>query len=267
MKLAIIYLISLLCLTTSFIDTNNPRNVITTDDCKAILDSGNIFIQTSEFGLNTKPTINDPERSHRLDMWLRELPFKSLTCLLESDNISLKALGYLYAAMYQNDTLVNKYSYLLKDTTTIQLYMADGSVSPKIKLGQFLSIMSDKIKKDKDNLAKRPEIENIVSEFIKQYASYPNSYRPISFPRFSMGSDNEGGPVHFSIQHEYEIKNNQGKTETVISAFVLDKNLRINIIEKDSSSYLEAFPPKLEYWFKSFGRKLNKKDSVDLKLW
>ena len=266
MKLSFFYLISFCCLITSFISIKTNDASTSSDSCQAIRDSANIFVQTGEFAVNTKPTIEDPQRHLILDKWLQSLSFKDLRCLLESANVSLKTLGFIYGAISHSDSLYKTYSHLLSDTTTVQLFMTDGTISPKIKLGELLSSMSQGIKKDKSNFAKRPEIENIVSAFIKQYATYPNSYKPISFPLFRMGSDNQGGPYFFSIRHEYEIKNNEGKTERVISAFVLDEDLRINVIEKDSSSYSDAFPPKLGSWLNHFGRKLNKKDSLTLNL-
>ena len=266
MKLQCIILVLLFHLSTSFFSTKPLRGLVYVGDCQTIIDSANIFIQTSEFAVNTKPTMTDPERNLRLDNWLTSLSFRSLTCLLESDNISLKTLGFIYGANFHSDSLYKNYSHLLTDTTTIQLFMADGTRSPKVELGKFLSAMSQKLKVDNDNFAKRPEIENIVSGFIKQYAMHPNSYKPISFPYFSMGSDNDGGPRHFGIRHEYELKNNEGKTEKVISAFVLDKGLKVNVIEKDSSTYISASPPKLDYWLKRFGRKLTNGDSLTLGL-
>ena len=235
------------------------------DDCRSILDSATILIQTSEWAVNTKPTIKDQEKNLRIDKWLQKQSFENLTCLLENDNVALKVLGFVYAANLHRDSLFNNYSYLLRDTTTVQLFMADGTSSPKIKLGELLSGMAQTIKEDKDNFAKRPEVEGIVSAFIRQYSTYPNSYKPIAFPYFSMGSDNKG-VSGFNIRHDYEIKNNAGKIVRVVSAFVLDKNLKINVIEKDSTSYSYSYPPKLDYWLKEFGRKLNKNDSLLLKL-
>ena len=80
-----------------------------------------------------------------------------------------------------------------------------------------------------------------------------------------MGSDNEG-LSNFKISHDYEIKNNEGKNVRVVSAFVFDKYLKLNVIEKDSSSYISSYPPKLDYWLKEFGRHLIKSDSLTLRL-
>jgi hypothetical protein len=265
MKLQYICLIFFCCVSASFVTTRDLVLLNISDDCQTIIDSAKIFVQTSEFAVNEKPTIKDPDRNLRLDKWLRMLSFKNLTCLLENKNISVKATGFMYGLNFHRDSLLKNYSYLLADTTSVQLFMTDRSTSPKMKFGELLSVLIQKIKEDNDNFAKRPEIEDLVSAFIRQYSTYPNTYKPISFPYFSMGSD-DTGLNDYKIHHEYEIKNNEGVNVRVVSAFVLDKNLKINIIEKDSTSYSYSYPPKLNYWFKEFGRNLNKDDSLTLEL-
>ena len=265
MKIFSTLLISLFCFTNSFISQKYSNSSFNNEDCQSIVDSANIYNLTSEEAINVIPTIKDNERKLRLDKWLQQLSFQSLTCLLESKNVSLKVLGFMYAALNHSDSLYKKYSYLLKDTTGVQFFTANGTSGPKIKLGELLSQLTQGIKEDNKNLAKEPEIKKMVSAFIKKYATFPKTYKPISFPYFSMGSDNEG-LTGFNVRHEYEIKNNEAKMVRVVSAFAIDKNLRITVIEKDSTSYGSAYPPKLDYWFKEFGRKLNKKDSTALML-
>jgi hypothetical protein len=261
MKFLTVFIAILICITTSFVSTHNINN----GDCQTIVDSANAFIQTSESAINTKPTIKDNQRNLRLDKWLQKLSFNEFRCLLENKSISLKAIGFIYAANFHSDSLLKNYPYLLTDTTTVQFFNAYENTSPKMKLGELLSMMTQKIKEDKDNFARRPEIEESVSAFIKKYSTYPDMYRPYSFPDFSMGSDNEG-LSHFKISHDYEIKNNEGKNVKVTNAFVFDRNLALNVIEKDSSSYISSYPPKLDYWLKEFGRHLTKSDSLTLRM-
>jgi hypothetical protein len=265
MKFQYIYFGFAFLLFTSFLPTKSLIVLKFSDDCRTIIDSAKIFLKTSEFAINEKPTLKDSERNLRLDKWLQKLSFKNMTCLLDNENISVKVLGFMYAADFHRDSLLKYYSYLFTDTTAVQLFTTDGKISPKIKLGEILSIMTKKIKENNDDFARRPEIEKIVSAFIRQYSTYPSTYKPILFPYFSMGSDNEG-LKDYKIHHEYEINNNEGANVRVVSAFVLDKNLIINIIEKDSTTFSYSYPPKLGYWLKEFGKKLSKSDSVTLKL-
>ena len=219
MKLQHAFFILLCFVLTSFIQIDNFSGLNTNDGCKTIIDSAKIFIQTSEVAINIKPTIRDSERNLRLDKWLQKLSFKNLSCLLDNEDVSLKSIGFLYAINNHTDSLLNNYSYLLADTSAVELYMTDGSKSPKRKLGEFLSIMARQTKKDKDNFAKRPEVEEAVSMFIKKYSAYPTTYQPHSFADFSIGSDNRG-LTNFKINHDYEIKNNEGKNERVFNVCV-----------------------------------------------
>jgi hypothetical protein len=261
MKFLAIFTAIVLCITTSFVPTQNINSV----HCQTIVDSAYAFIQTSESAINTRPTTKDNERNLRLEKWLKKLSFKDLRCLLDNKSISLKATGFIYAASSHADSVLKNYSSLLTDTTTVQFFMADGGASPKLKLGELLSMMMQKVNEDNDNFARRPEIEKTVSAFIKSYATYPSTYKPHSFPEFSMLSDNKG-LSDFKISHDYEIKNNEGKNLRVLSVFVFDKNLRLTVIEKDSSSDVYSSPPQLDYWLKEFGRQLTTSDSSTLRL-
>jgi hypothetical protein len=262
MKFITFFIAILLCITTSFVSTqsNNSYN------CQTIVDSANALIHTSEKAINTKPTINNRQRSFRIDNWLQKLSFKEFRCLLDNESISIKAIGFMYAASFHGDSLLKNYQYLLTDTTTVQFFYASGNTGPKFKLGELLSMVVQKIKEDKDNHERRPEIEGTVSAFIKKYSTYPDSYRPHLFPCFSIGSGDQG-INYFKVTHDYEIINNEGKNVRVVNAFVFDKNLRLNLIEKDSCFDISIYPPKLNYWLKEFGRQLSKSDSLTLGLW
>jgi hypothetical protein len=259
-SLGLLFLIS-----TSFIEHKSFIYVDSDLNCQTIIDSAKKLIQTGDFSINIKPTINDNSLSLRLDKWFQSLSFKNLTCLLNSDNVSIKFLGFTYAAALHRDSLIKNYSFLLNDTTSVQIYMA-GKPGAKMKLGELLSTLLQNIKKDNDNFARRPEIEKIVSKFITQYSTYPDTYKPISFPYFSMTAETPDDLPTFNIRHEYELKNNEGKIQHVISAFVFDSKLNINVIERDSTSFISSYPPKLESWLKEFGRQLTKDDSLALRI-
>jgi hypothetical protein len=266
MKLKNILLGLIFIFSASFICINPSLNKKTDINCQTIIDSASILIQTGDFGINIKPTIDDNNLSLRLDKWFRSLSFKNLTCLLNNENLSYKFLGATYAAMFHQDSLIKNYSYLLSDTTSVQIYMARGQVSPKMKFGELISTLIQGVKKDDENFARRPEIEKKVSKFITEYSTYPTTYKPISFPYFSMSSENLNEHLAYNIRHAFDLKNNAGKLQRVTYAFVLDSMLRINVIEKDSSSFTFSYPSKLEDWFKEFGRKLTKNDSLSLGL-
>lgn len=260
----IIFFIGLLGLTQSF-NNHKSGNTPSKDQCQVVLDSAKVLIETGDFSINWKVNEIDKERQFRISKWFEVRSYADLSCLLKSNNKLHQFYGYMYAAMFHKDSLKNNYADILQDTTSVQYNSENGLVDIKMTLGKLLQGMSKQLAKDQENGNKRPEIESRVSSFIKSYSSYPETYKPISFPYFSMGSDNTG-LTNFNIRHEYQIKNNNGRIVTVTSAFVLDPKLAINVIEQDSSSFISTYPPMLEGWFKDYGRPLNPIDSVKLKI-
>lgn len=252
-----------------FITSYTPIKGINTmaNNCQSILDSANIFAQTSEFAVNMKPSIQDSERNARINKWLQQLSFKQLSCLLKSTSLSLKAVGEIYAERTYSDSLLKNYPYLINDTTAIQLITADGNNVYKLTMGEFLlPMVIQRIKEDKDTLSLEPGIEYIISSFVKQYSTYPNSYKPISFSNFFVNMV-DYNLNNINIRHTYMIVNNKGETLTVRSGFNIDNELNVNVIEKDSTSYIYSSPPMLKQWLIEFGKNLNKNDSLKLKLW
>lgn len=265
MNVRCFYLILLFCL---FACANSSRSLGSQQSghgCQPIVDSAWVFIQTSEYAVNTRPTLNDRAANLRLDKWLQKLSFQEMQCLLDNESVSLKTLSFIYAIRLYNDSLMARYSSLLTDKTDVELLMADGSPGKKFKLGDLLSAMSRNIKKEEEDFAKAPAVEEAVSAFIRNYSMYPGTYKPVSFPYFSMASDNTG-LRNFKVHHKYEIMNNNREMVTAVSAFVVDKDIRINVIAKDSTNYGLSYPPKLGYWLKEFGRKLTASDSLKLSL-
>lgn len=112
--------------------------------CSIIIDSAKAFIQTENFAINVRPTIQDKSRNARLDLFLQKQTFNSLSCLLNHEDVALKFVGFQYAAFAYKDNLLKNYSKLLTDTTTVQLFYSQGKVSEAMKLGEILSIVMQK---------------------------------------------------------------------------------------------------------------------------
>jgi hypothetical protein len=236
------------------------------NDCRSIIDSAKMFVQTNEFAINIKPMINDEARNLRLDKWLQSLSFNELTCLLDNPDLSLKDVGFVYAMHRNSDSLMKNYSHLLTDTTSIRLFAANGEISKPISFGAYMTSSAEKIKRYIDNFNRRPAVENAVSAFIRKYAAYPDSYQPGLFPYYSMGSDNNRQLESFKVRHVYNIKNNSGKLQKNNDVFMFDKNLHLTLIARDSINMGLSYPPNLDYWLSTLGRKLNAADSLTLLL-
>ncbi len=231
--------------------------------CTAVIDSASFLIQTNISSVNIMPTINDKERNYRLDKFFQQLSFKNLTCLLDSKSVALKAVGFAYGSVTNRDSLLKQYSYLLIDTTLIQIFNLDGRISPAIKLGEYLTLFIQE--NNESSLARNPSVDSVLFKFITGYATYPASYRPISLTYYSSGFDDEG-VESFSITHEYELKNNKGATSISKNSFFLEKELKIYSIDKGNDSPISSYQLSLEYWLKEFGRSLNRNDSLALRL-
>lgn len=246
--------------------SHEEKRVIAADEkCQTIIDSARVFVRTNDYAINYHPTIIDDERNLKLDKWLLKLSFKEVKCLLDNNDFSLKAIGFMYAMNENYDSLMANYSFLMNDKTKVKVYDVSGKVIRELPFGEFVVGLLDlKIEEDKD-FSKKEELESEIVNFIQKYAAYPKTYVPYSFPMFSMGYDGNRVP-NYKIHHEYELKNTAGELVNLTSAFVFDKTLKINVIEKDSTKFIYSYPPKLTNWLHEFGRKLSKEDSLELNL-
>jgi hypothetical protein len=222
-------------------------------------------VQTGEFSIHWKPLKEDHARNLKVSKWFEQRSFSELKCMLESADKLHNLYGFIYAGMYHSDSLNGRYNALLSDTTSIQFQTSNGLLDSKMTVGEVLTRMYDQIIRDKQNLAKQPQVEQKVSSFIQSYSMYPSTYKSISFPYFSMGRDDKG-LTNFSVRHLYQISNKAGKMVKVTSQFVLSPKLNINVIAQDSTSYIAAYPPMITDWLKEYGRQLSTADSVNLRL-
>jgi hypothetical protein len=232
-------------------------------DCQQILDSADVMIQTGDLTIHWNQHKLNEKRNLIVSKWFEQRTFSEFKCLLENDNKLYNVYGFIYAAFRYTDSLKGRYMALFDDTTALQFQAAEGIVDAKMTIGMFLKKMFAQIIEDNQNWSKEPLVKEKVSSFIKDYALYPDTYKPIGFPFFSTGKDSKG-LLDYSIRHEYQIKNKKNKLVQITSQFVLAPNLSINIIAQDSTAYISSFPPMLSEWLESYGRKLNHKDSANL---
>lgn len=235
------------------------------DPCKAILDSARVMVENGEMTIRWEQRAANYERFNSVSRWIDGRPFAELKCLIGSDHPLYRMYGYLYATMQYLDS-VDNYSYILKDTTSLQMIGDNGIEDAHITIGEYLTKVHEGMKKENEDWAKKPELEGRVKSFIKQYARYPEIYQPISFPFFSLGSETGRRRTDFRLRHVYKIKNNRRQMEKVMSEFVFDEKLNINVIARDSSNTVFSIPPMIGDWLKTYGRHLTKKDSVVLLL-
>lgn len=258
--------LTILLLATGFLSFNHTSAFRQQRErgCGEMLDSADALAGSGSFSIRWEPRKPNEDRELRLSRWFEQRSFSELRCLLESPNKLYALYGYMYAGSRFPDSL-GRYAFLLSDTTSMQYYTPRGLVDMKTTVGNFLQKQQDQINKDHQDMNKRPEVEEKVQAFIKQYASQPGTYKPVSFPLFTLITG-EYGSASFSIRHRYFIRDNKGRVAEVTSEFVLDPALTINVIEQDSTKYVSSYPPRLSQWLGRFGRPLNGSDSVALKL-
>ncbi len=113
-------------------------------------------------------------------------------------------------------------------------------------------------------------VETGVSDWIKNHAQYPDSYKSISFSEFSQSVSkrhDEKIPAYekYVIKHTHKILDKDSNLVTFSGYFILENDFDVNIIEIERSNSIGgAFPPQTQVWTEQFGRHLNAQDSLEL---
>ncbi|MFN8416372.1 MAG: hypothetical protein U0U66_08580 [Cytophagaceae bacterium] len=118
------------------------------------------------------------------------------------------------------------------------------------------------------------KVQNKVSDFILKHASFPKTYKPISFEYFLILNSEDTSSVEdrtshdtYSITHTFKIKNNKGKTVQYQLRFDIDHNFLIMEIKEyqdPDTICTHCYPPQLDWWFKNLGRKITLQEKIEL---
>ncbi len=128
-------------------------------------------------------------------------------------------------------------------------------------------LVSEEEQKEFDKTHKK--VQKGVSDWIKKYAIYPDSYESISFSEFSqshssINGEKIPGSESYVIKHTHKAFNKDSNLVTFSGYFILENDFEVNIIEiKRSNSVSGAFPPRTQIWTDQFGRPLNAQDSLE----
>jgi len=120
------------------------------------------------------------------------------------------------------------------------------------------------------NTIKQEElVKASVSKWIKNHSLYPESYEKIKFfdYKMSVGSRADkriAGSEFYKIGHRFKIRNKDSIVEMVNRYFYLDYEYYVNVITKKKEIFQSKYPPDWRAFMDSFGRELNKNDSMDL---
>jgi hypothetical protein len=220
---------------------------------QSILDSLEILKNVGGFidGHSYPPTVEET-RYNNIVMMLFWLSFSETKKLLSDKNKFTRCYGFLVSTKIHFDSLTNADLEVFKDTSSLPLYTQRGIIDVGITLGKYCEMAYYSTVKEQETKAKQPVVIAAIKSFIKDYAKFPKSYEPINFEDFTwMGSDND---ITFEIKHLYKIKQNDGKSVSIQDFFILDKDLKIMLIETIRSRTIKVDPPRIDEWLKVYGR-------------
>lgn len=117
--------------------------------------------------------------------------------------------------------------------------------------------------------ARQTKCEVAVSNFIKKYSQYPDTYEPIEFSDYSeMWGERNGEKIpnseDYIIFHRHKLKDLNGQTKIFAGYFHVTYDYLIDIIEIEKNNLVNTWPPKTKVWSSLFGRPLNAEDSLEI---
>jgi hypothetical protein len=259
------------CFLLSFTIVTPVTKISTSDKCKEMLDSADVMIEVGEFSINWRPCpLRDGKRSLALDKWFTQRSREEVVCFLTSPNKLHRLYGYILTKAYFGfgDSLVKQYDIgLAGDTSSFQFCTVSGGLEDThLTLGEMFKMIDQKLDEDIASLKKKPVVEEKVKAFIEKYATWPATYKPLSFPDYYFGGQSSDATIYYGSKHVYEIKNNNGQQEKITNRFLFGPALDITSIELDSIDHAYSNPPLLGEWFKNYGRQLTGVDSAVLHL-
>jgi len=114
------------------------------------------------------------------------------------------------------------------------------------------------------------QAQRAVTNWIRKYAQYPESYEPVSFSGYSESVSKRKDKKlpdteTYVIKHTHNLLDRDSNMSTFTGYFIMGHDYSVNIIEIErSNSFGGAFPSRTQIWTNKFGRALNRKDSLEL---
>lgn len=201
--------------------------------------------------------------------------FNELDSLFDhgSDLIQLYAFGGICTTY--PDSLNAKHFQILKKEGTVKIYQQGKDSFPSKPIMEIAEMIYNSVVRIKHEKEQQQIIQKVISEFILKYSANPKTYVNISFQDCHFHSTHDGSPLEkvkssevYSVKHIFRIQNNNGSINEYQARFIIDSELKIMLIEEENeeeeSITVSCYPPKLNWWFENFGRKLNEKEKKEL---
>jgi len=202
--------------------------------------------------------------------------FNELDSLFDHSNDLIQLYAFGGICLTYPDSLNDKHLQILKKEGTVRIYQQGTDSFPSKPIIEIAGMMYKSVARIKHEREQQQTIQKMISEFILKYATNPKTYVNISFQDYHVYSTHDGSSLEkvkssevYSVKHIFKIQNNNGSINEYQARFKIDSELKVMLIEEEKeeeSNTVSCYPPKLDWWFENFGRKLNKKEKKELGL-
>ncbi len=110
----------------------------------------------------------------------------------------------------------------------------------------------------------------IVQDWIKKYAMYPETYKAINFTNYQVSCECKGVVMPkckncaYSCRHQFQLKNREGNPEEFAAYFTANDLRYVVMIEETRGNTTSVWPPETELFMTRFGRELTQQDKTEM---
>jgi hypothetical protein len=202
-------------------------------------------------GYSHPPTAEETRYYNILRM-LFSLPYAEAKKLLSDKNVYARVYGFMVATKLYFDSLTPAELGVFKDSTFIYYYTQQGNIDLGLNAGQYCEMAYASELDAIDSRRKEKSVISSVENFIRTNAKYPDSYLSVGFSNYLWGG--EKADRYFEVQHTYKLKGKDGELADESQYFILDRNLKVVLVESVRSRTTWADESGLSYWRLKFGK-------------
>lgn len=219
-----------------------------------VLDSLEVLKQVGGLvdGYSNPPT-EEETRYYKITGMLYALPFEETTKLMSDPNKLVQVYGFRLLTKLWFDSITTADLRILEDSTLLPIHTRYGVRDVGLTVGRYCKMVYLSTIEERERQNKETDVRLAVKQFILDNALYDDSYSPKEFLNYSVSSI--GSRNIYVIQHSYTLKNNKGKKVETTHYFILDSQIKVNMIEQTRSTTISSDPPRTEDWLALFGSK------------
>jgi hypothetical protein len=194
---------------------------------------------------------------------LYRLDFETLDSLFRNSTVGIQLFTFGVICTNYPERLTADHLALMDNQNKIDIYQQGSTDFPKEKIGDLATGMYDQIAVHEQEKQTELTVQDKISQFIRAYAKYPESYEPMAFEGYHVYSIHDGadlkkqeGSEVYAVMHKYRLKTLKGDVVEVNHSFKMDALFLMMLIEAEESNTVTCYPPRLEFWLGQFGREL-----------